>query len=82
MNCLESVKRFNILVQRVNILSEILSIGQQPNGSNYFQTGSGPVSLLSRNPSSLYMSHIIKKLLFAYAKTNAQISCAITDFTT
>ena len=55
--------------------SELSRIGQTI--QYYFQTGSGPASLLSRNPSSLYLSRVIKMLLFAYAKTKAQISCAI-----
>ena len=48
------------------------------NDSNYFQTGSGTASLLSRNPSSLYLSRVIKRVLFAFAKTKAQMSCVIT----
>ena len=43
------------------------------NDSNYFQTGSGPASLLSRNPSSLYLSRVIKRLLFAYAEIKASL---------
>ena len=55
------------------------TVSNRSNDSNYFRTGSGPASLLSMNPpSSLYMSRVIKKLPFAYAKTKAQISCVIT----
>ena len=43
------------------------------NDSNYFLAGSGPASLLSRNPSSLYLSRVIKRVILAFAKTKAQI---------
>ena len=43
-------------------------LGSRSKDSNYFQTGSGPASLLSRNPSSLYLSRVIKKLFLHMRK--------------
>ena len=54
-------------------ISMVNTLLNRSNDSNYFQTGSGPASLLS-----LYLNRVIKRVLFAFAKTKAQISCAIT----